>query len=590
MLDTVAVGEQVTISSNVEMLQPLHLTNAGGFFPRNIEDAFDRAIILLQQFGGGQLLRAPVGEVLEALPSAAVRASKLLGFDGDGDPVALVTPDTAGATALDLALRDVTLNGAGAGQVGLNVLLAYARGTVGGEFNYLRGLTINAFNYLTAAEITDVQTGALTIPVGDKIRAAFAVAVAGGHKKFYMPAGHYLMDSAPGADAFGNGIAMPFNTVNSDPRLGIVIEGDGPSTVLCCGDDDMILVRRSGNYGIIKDLTLDANGHSGCWGDGIVPESISQTTTCVSQQHTHAINVNIVGTFDWCRVLQPGPQVAGSDSGCFYMKLSGTEDLTPGARGHIWFKKNVDWGTHPNRPTRIDCGGMTLLRGNVGYYIEVGSEIVLGKWEEFIDDSTSPLTVPTARYVSPDASNIRFGPGYSESCTRPADVLGRNGHTCDGYDANTAFPANWYTNISLHNTTACGPAPLQPTVRGGGGAGTTVSMALGDGYMTREGYTVNFKMAISLSSAQVATLTAGNIIIGGLRDVALSAAGLQMAPVGLWTGLTIDAARTSLMARVSSATIELIKSLNNGSANESLTKAEMTGNPVSLTIQGSYIV
>ena len=44
-----AAGYKVTLTSNVALLQPVTLTNLGGFFPGVINDALDRVTILLQQ-------------------------------------------------------------------------------------------------------------------------------------------------------------------------------------------------------------------------------------------------------------------------------------------------------------------------------------------------------------------------------------------------------------------------------------------------------------------------------------------------------------------------------------------------------------
>lgn len=84
----------LTITSGVLNLQPTSLTNAGGFYPTVINDALDRATILVQQLRE-RLLRSisyPVSDpsnVATTLPAAAQRASKVLSFNVNGAPEAL---------------------------------------------------------------------------------------------------------------------------------------------------------------------------------------------------------------------------------------------------------------------------------------------------------------------------------------------------------------------------------------------------------------------------------------------------------------------------------------------------------------------
>lgn len=111
----------------------------GGDFPAQVVNRdFDRLVMAMQDIINGSVesanaLRVPAGETILALPDAATRGGKLLGFaqTAAADPVALVLPDAAGATALDLALRNAGLFSEGAGQLGFGVSNAYAASTVG---------------------------------------------------------------------------------------------------------------------------------------------------------------------------------------------------------------------------------------------------------------------------------------------------------------------------------------------------------------------------------------------------------------------------------------------------------------------------
>lgn len=107
-----AVGYTLIITSNVPATQSVALTNGGGFFPKVIEGALDRLTILLQQFGVvgfSQALRVPELDGVPTLPAAPDRASKLLGFNASGTPVA-VAP--ASGSSADLALTLASSGGA----------------------------------------------------------------------------------------------------------------------------------------------------------------------------------------------------------------------------------------------------------------------------------------------------------------------------------------------------------------------------------------------------------------------------------------------------------------------------------------------
>ncbi len=107
----------LTLSSDLAELQPLSLSNQGGFYPKVIENAFDRCVILLQQLRSiaDRTLRFPLSDtgVSTALPPRDARANNLLGFDSDGEIVA-VLPAAQSATALQLLLA----GGGGAALIG----------------------------------------------------------------------------------------------------------------------------------------------------------------------------------------------------------------------------------------------------------------------------------------------------------------------------------------------------------------------------------------------------------------------------------------------------------------------------------------
>lgn len=105
-----ASGRQLTMTSDVSVLQPTELTNQGGFFPKVIENALDRLTILLQQYGFvnfNRAVRVPEIAGIQALPSAPNRAGKLLAFNDSGQPITVAPSDQSAASlALQLVAPD----------------------------------------------------------------------------------------------------------------------------------------------------------------------------------------------------------------------------------------------------------------------------------------------------------------------------------------------------------------------------------------------------------------------------------------------------------------------------------------------------
>lgn len=103
-VDPVAVGQKLTITSDIANLQPTDLSNQGGFYPSVINDALDRATIQIQQVASS-ILRTVVAPVSDGdsndltLPNKDTRANKYLAFDANGVPVAADGTDTPNITS-----------------------------------------------------------------------------------------------------------------------------------------------------------------------------------------------------------------------------------------------------------------------------------------------------------------------------------------------------------------------------------------------------------------------------------------------------------------------------------------------------------
>lgn len=90
--DPLTVGETLTVTSDVAETQGTELPNGGGWFPKTVERAIDKLTVLVQQLRekSSRSLHAPISDTLDVndIPSAGLRAGKVLGFDVNGHPIA----------------------------------------------------------------------------------------------------------------------------------------------------------------------------------------------------------------------------------------------------------------------------------------------------------------------------------------------------------------------------------------------------------------------------------------------------------------------------------------------------------------------
>ena len=167
-------GTKLTITSSVADLQPVTLTNNGGFYPRVINDALDRATIQIQQLKE-KLGRALVWPI--SLPGATLplpEASKFIGWNATADSLAnlsgvavgdaqtvLYTPAGTGAVATDVqskmreivSVKDFGAVGDGTTDDTAPVIAAVAAALAAGALLYWPAGT-----YLTASSIANLHS------------------------------------------------------------------------------------------------------------------------------------------------------------------------------------------------------------------------------------------------------------------------------------------------------------------------------------------------------------------------------------------------------------------------------------------------
>lgn len=420
--------------------------------------------------------------------------------------------------------------------------------------------------------------------------AAFAAAmtaiVSAGAGRILIPQGTYLLNGGTAsADGYKNGLLVPFLQVNADEKKTIVIEGEGGS-VLKCGSNNMMLTRIARNNVRLNNVTLDCNSKTGVVLCGIVPEDITQTSTQVSQSYCTLDEVNRVGGASVDGILiQPGPRVTGSDSGCFYHNIIGGVSNFVGGGRHVYLKKGPTWATDANRPTRTNFIGQRLVRGNVGYYMEVGSEILLeGCNEELITSGVTPLATPTARYVTSDCSNIRFVGGYSEGCSASFEGPTSTVVASYGYIPASGSDTTFRARVSSYDD-GISPVALTVTLTSSGGGAQGASNSAGLAY--KAGKLVSFQIEVNVAKG---TLAAGNLSLNSVLpwSVSTTAPSLGGISVSQTGAITLGAGYDAVGGFITGSSITLRKFSTTGTGSAALTLAEC-GDPVQLIISGSYI-
>ena len=422
------------------------------------------------------------------------------------------------------------------------------------------------------------------------VQAVIALRVAAGGGSLYAPrapaGGAWLFSGgAASPDGYKNGALFPFSTVNFDPTTGLHLRGEKGCTWKV-GADNVMLIRISRNNSSIQEIVLDSNGKSNVILCGIVPEDMTQTSTLVSQSFIDLVRVDMLGGAGVeGLVIQPGPRVLGADSGCFYHNIHGGVSNFVGGGRHVYLKKGATWATDGNRPTRTNFIGRRLLRGNAGYYLDVGSEInLIGCHEELIATGVTPVATPVARYISANCSNITFVAGYSEGCTKAVTAFASNIYSL-GYIPASGSNLDWRGYASAFMDGTDDSASWTPGVNssGGGAQGAATST----GRLTKYGKIVHFVAQISAAKG---TLGAGSISISGLPFIADSSwtgADFQGVPVTKMDGITLGAGFVGLTSYVSGATISLRKMHGAGAGMSNLLVADCS-DPIVFTVQGWF--
>jgi hypothetical protein len=135
----------ISIQRIVPLTQPASYVNQSGFYPNVIEDSFDLITMQVQQVNGsiGFALRAPLTDNVapNPIPSKSARASQLLGFDANGNPIAAQPSSALISTAIQPFAAASTV-AAALNLIGVGTI-AYWLGGIGGSANAITATVQN---------------------------------------------------------------------------------------------------------------------------------------------------------------------------------------------------------------------------------------------------------------------------------------------------------------------------------------------------------------------------------------------------------------------------------------------------------------
>lgn len=177
-------------------------------------------------------------------------------------------------------------------------------------------------------------------------------------------------------------------------------------------------------------FTTDSNAKTGVWGLLCGPADLTQTTTLVNNSHNRMPGIIGDNNLAELTVLQAGPDVGGTDSGCFYNVFPYGRGR--GAKRNIWLRSPPNAGGAPcNRNSFWDirAGTQGGLASNTGLQIDAGDTNDFFNCNfEGVSNVTGPNATPTAVKIldtdpvsGSDNNTNRFYGGFCEANTRDVD-------------------------------------------------------------------------------------------------------------------------------------------------------------------------
>lgn len=240
-----------------------------------------------------------------------------------------------------------------------------------------------------------------------------AVRNAGGGT-VYFPEGSYLINSVPNAsipDGYDTGILVSY-TGNPNSAFGRVrLLGDGASTILLAGNNNMMILRYGDSHGVVESMTFDGNGKTNVVGMLHGPESLLSTTETYQIYNVYKDLYFQNLAYGWWGQSSNTPFGA-----CYYATLQDS----------FFFFCNVGLYIPPGTQPNGSCGRSLFQNLRVGQNCNVGLYATGGIGTmtfvhcnfENISQGVSPLATPTAIHLDGFCDGGTFINTTIEGCTR----------------------------------------------------------------------------------------------------------------------------------------------------------------------------
>jgi hypothetical protein len=297
-------------------------------------------------------------------------------------------------------------------------------------------LTKATYSMIDGAQYNVRDYGAVGDGVADDraaCQAAITAASDAGGGDVVFPSGIYRLVGLAAADGTLDGLVIPFKGFTIDSRVRLIGTGD---SILRATSSNMYVTRVCQPGSELHNLTIEGGwnfgaGFTGNVGIALVPEDITQTTTLVSQSFCKVVGCHVTQCATGL-LLQPGPTVAGAQSGAFYPVIE-RNDFNINGR-HMWFRASPLDAT--NRPTRGTIAFNRIERGNCGIDLQYATEFnLIGNKYQFFNATYNQATIPSVPFV--DSRSIRIG-----SLTEYCQLVG------EFSEAQTSFIVNESTSPS----------------------------------------------------------------------------------------------------------------------------------------------
>lgn len=233
-------GSRLVILSNVPALQPIDMTNQGGFYPDNVNEGFDRATALIQQFDEklGRAITVPPSMAEGNLQLPEPQSGQIIAWNDNGglsnlDPSGLVSVVSYGNSVVDLfegdGTTDIFLLSASPGtQRNMRVSVAGVVQAPGEDFEWGGGQVLRFSAAPPASTRIVVQFQEALVEARDTIEVVRGVA---GLRGYPRTKGVVIVDGRDGAADGYEGIFqwVPGDKsaeVSADPEGGVWVSPD----------------------------------------------------------------------------------------------------------------------------------------------------------------------------------------------------------------------------------------------------------------------------------------------------------------------------------------------------------------------------